>query len=80
MSIILHRDGLHELHRGTADGEQVTPTPEVRPQCEECGKGQRPLIFGRASDLLTAKHPLFAPLATLDTSGFAQEVISSVFP
>ncbi|MDE2269164.1 MAG: hypothetical protein KGL33_09145, partial [Betaproteobacteria bacterium] len=23
MSIILHRDGLHELHRGTAGGEQV---------------------------------------------------------
>jgi len=24
MSIILHRDGLHELHRGAAGGEQVT--------------------------------------------------------
>jgi hypothetical protein len=53
----------------------------VRPQCEKWGKGRRPLpIFGRASDLLTAKRPFFAQFATMDTSGFAQEVISSVLP
>ncbi|WP_291521623.1 hypothetical protein [Acidithiobacillus sp.] len=29
MSIILHRDGLRELHRGTAGGEQVTLKPHI---------------------------------------------------
>ena len=45
MSIILHRDGLRELHRGTADGEQVNFDERLTRRMRSTLQGRRKLYW-----------------------------------